>query len=257
MSNERKNHAPPAANTDPRSRLESSRDRDDLLSEAARALRCETDFDDESGKFTRARVLGSLHQTTVRRRTRFAFVLPLAASFVAATAWGTVSGHTQQIASSVARVLGFSVEAPEPPREKPRAKRAGKPAPPKASVAPPSAPVAPVPPPLEPEKPPPEKPVLAPAPSSAIDPTHHLYRAAHHAHFVEQDCRRAEKAWSTYLNRAPNGRFAPEARYNRAICMIRLGEHEAARAALTPFARGEYGSYRQREAQALIEALEQ
>ena len=83
--------------------------KDDLLEEAARALRRETEADDDSGKFTRARVMATLHQSTVKRRTRMAFILPLAASFAAATAWGTVSGKAPGIARTVVEALGFDV----------------------------------------------------------------------------------------------------------------------------------------------------
>ena len=45
----------------------------DILDDAVSALR-ETTADEEAGhRFTRARVMASLHQGTVRRRTRLAF----------------------------------------------------------------------------------------------------------------------------------------------------------------------------------------
>jgi hypothetical protein len=62
-------------------------------------------------------------------------------------------------------------------------------------------------------------------------------------------------AWDAYLLRSPGGRFAPEAQYNRALCLVRLGRTADAQAALVPFAQGRYGAYRQREATALLEAL--
>jgi len=45
-----------------------------------------------------------------------------------------------------------------------------------------------------------------------------------------------------------------EARYNRAICLVRLGRRAGARAALAPFASGAYGGYRQEDARALLDA---
>lgn len=83
-----------------------------------------------------------------------------------------------------------------------------------------------------------------------------LYRDAHRLHFVEQSPERALPAWDRYLSAAPQGEFALEARYNRGVCLLRLGRSEQARAALEPFARGDYGPYRRAEAQALLAELE-
>jgi hypothetical protein len=57
------------------------------------------------------------------------------------------------------------------------------------------------------------------------------------------------------LSAAPNGALSPEARYNRAITLARLGRKAEAASALAPFARGDYGGYRQTEAQSLLEVL--
>jgi TolA-binding protein len=89
----------------------------------------------------------------------------------------------------------------------------------------------------------------------AGDPTLDLYRAAHQAHFVDRDYGRALKAWNDYLKAAPHGSLVPEARYNRALCLVRLGRADEARAALTPFATGQYGTYRREDAQKLLAAL--
>lgn len=82
-----------------------------------------------------------------------------------------------------------------------------------------------------------------------------FYRAAHRAHFVEPDPARALSAWNDYIAYAPSGRFALEARYNRALCLVRLGRSEEAKQALAPFAEEQYGGYRQREARELVQAL--
>jgi hypothetical protein len=88
------------------------------------------------------------------------------------------------------------------------------------------------------------------------DPAFELYRAAHRAHFQEHDSARALTAWNEYLRAAPNGSFAMEARYNRALCLVRLSRAAEARSALEPFAKGQYGGYRQADAQKLIDALD-
>lgn len=89
------------------------------------------------------------------------------------------------------------------------------------------------------------------APVAVEDPAEALYRAAHVAHFSTRDPQAALAAWERYLAAAPDGRFAPEARYNRALSLVRLGRMSEARDALAPFAEASEGSYRQREAAAL------
>ena len=97
----------------------------------------------------------------------------------------------------------------------------------------------------------------APAPELAPDPDLALYRVAHNAHFRARDFRAALRGWDAYLNAYPRGTFAVEARYNRAICLVRLDQKDEARRALSPFAKGEVAhGYRQAEAKKLLEALE-
>ena len=54
---------------------------------------------------------------------------------------------------------------------------------------------------------------------------------------------------------ADGGALVPEARYNRALCLVRLGRVQEAKLALTPFAHGDYAGYRRAEARALLNAL--
>lgn len=83
------------------------------------------------------------------------------------------------------------------------------------------------------------------------------YRAAHGLHFGAHDYARALDSWDAYLAAYPSGAFALEARYNRSICLFKLGRMTEARAALRPFAEGEVpGGYRKNEARALIEAAD-
>jgi hypothetical protein len=245
---------------------------DDLLRRATSALRDETEDSQAGARFTRARVLSSLNETRVRRRTRLTFLVPLAACFAAATAWGTSGGNASRLFSFVSHAFQ-SDPAPAPvPRAKPSKPVAKAPVAPPAETAVPSVVTeANVEPPLPPAVPAPSAPVREPArvprastsvseraavPSARVaDPTHDLYRAAHRAHFVEQEPAKALSAWDSYLRAAPGGRFSLEARYNRALCLVRLGRHEEARGALSPFAAGSHGEYRQAEAQALLDGL--
>lgn len=99
---------------------------------------------------------------------------------------------------------------------------------------------------------------VAAAPSSAPpteDPDNRLYEVAHQVHFHEDDAARALAAWDAYLAAMPNGRFSVEARYNRALCLVRLGRMREAREALLPFARGSFGSYRNTEARRILSLL--
>ncbi|MFZ5892861.1 MAG: hypothetical protein ACOY0T_17505 [Myxococcota bacterium] len=102
----------------------------------------------------------------------------------------------------------------------------------------------------------PPTPAAPATPPETSDPAHELYRVAHQSHFVDHNFASALRAWDAYLAAAPSGRFAPEARYNRALCLVRLGRKDDAERALRPFADGVYGGYRRDEAKALIEALQ-
>jgi len=260
---------------------------DDLLLRAARALREETTGDDAGARFTRSRIMASVHDERVKRRTRWAFVLPIAATFIASGAYGAVTGKTRQAIEVVARALGMqpiSAPAPAPaPAQAPRPPRAVVPPPePTAteSLAPPEeppppapeppAPVAALAPAVEQEEPPvadlgarpahptavaPQRTSLPGAGGAAADPTFDLYRTAHELHFVTRDYARALGAWDAYLKAAPRGALVPEARYNRALCLVRLHRNDEARAALEPFAKGQYGTYRRDDAEKLLSAL--
>jgi hypothetical protein len=95
----------------------------------------------------------------------------------------------------------------------------------------------------------------APVAVSHQDDQARLYAEAHRAHFVDGDPSSALRAWNAYLAAAPEGTFAPEAHYNRALTLVRLGRLAEARRELEPFARGAYGGYRTREAAALLDAI--
>jgi hypothetical protein len=85
-----------------------------------------------------------------------------------------------------------------------------------------------------------------------------LYARAHELHFHGGDPAAALAAWDAYLAAEPRGAFAVEARYNRALCLVRLGRLTDARGELEPFARGEIAprGYRQPDAAQLIERID-
>jgi hypothetical protein len=232
---------------------------DELLKAATRALRDEATDDDVDRRFTRARVMASLHQGTVKRRTRLAFILPLAACLAAGTAWGAATGRLP----AMFRAIGQLVSYDPPPAPSPGA--AARPAPPAPEPVPAPAAAEPAPVVAEPQVAEPAKvapsasavaaPAAAASASAAFQDTDgDLYRLAHEAHFTSHDYGRALAGWDAYLRAAPGGRLATEARYNRAICLLRLGREAEARRALEPFASGFMG-YRQTEARQLLQEL--
>ena len=224
---------------------------DDLLKAATRALQEETADASADGQFTRARVMASLHQGKVRRRTRLAFILPLAACLAAGTAWGTATGRLPAAFRALSEVVSPTAKPAAPKKLQPAASR---PAPAIPALEDKPAP-EPQPEPTKVEPQVSAKPAPSASSSAAFqDADSDLYRLAHEAHFASHDYARALSAWDAYLKAAPRGRLATEARYNRAICLLRLGRDAEARQALEPFADGKLG-YRQNEARELLDEL--
>jgi len=178
-------------------------------------------------------------------------LIPLAAVLVGSTAWGAGTGRIQ----SVWRALTVRMSHGDPPPIRENVRPAGTRA--QAERAPVTEPAEV---PAASEMPaarevPPAPPPLAAKPRATGPDARALYRAAHQAHFADLDPARALTAWDAYLTAFPGGTFALEARYNRALCLIRLDRSAEARLALEPFARGDHGAYRRAEAAALLEAL--
>ncbi len=230
---------------------------DDLLAESMRALRESTDGSSPHALKTRLLIL-TRAQSRMRRRRRVAFVvMPLAAALTVSTAWGAMSGGfpswldaiTGRTAPTATAVVvqtpptRSAVPGPapsEPPRPATEIPSPGVPSalsmPPSLSHKPSAAP------------PLPKAPVVSNGEQS-------LYATAHRAHFVDHDSAASLRAWDAYLAAYSEGRFALEARYNRAICLVRLGRRGEARTALAPFAEGKYQGYRRAEARELLDAL--
>lgn len=257
----------------------------DPLKEATRALRDVEDVSELEARATRARIMSGLHQTRVKRRTRYAFLLPIAATFIAASAWGAASGKAQLVWQSIEQLVNRSAPAPaaKPVSAVGKANPVARTSTVAAPTADSAAPVDSASPAFAPDHAAPAdtsipagahaavsaalpspsgKPVVVDAhslnpqtPEERADPTLALYRVAHTAHFVDHDPARALAAWDAYLAAAPNGTFAPEARYNRALSLVRLSRNSEAKTALEPFASGVYGTYRQSEARALLDQL--
>lgn len=88
--------------------------------------------------------------------------------------------------------------------------------------------------------------------SSSLDEETRAYARAHRAHFVEQSPVRALAAWTEYLRRFPRGSLAPEAQFNRALCLVRLGRFAEASGALQTFAASHRDGYRKADIERLV-----
>lgn len=257
----------------------------DPLLRATKALREKYADDAPAPASTRERILERKMSSLQHRRARAVLLVPLAAAFVLFATWAAATGAIQRAlfgetqmerpvssassapptaaplasASPTAgpRALPAPSAATPEPEADASAARVVESAPPPPSVAvvapaPTAAPVAPV-----------ASASSAPAPNAAApppapsvpSPEDEAYAAAHQAHFASRDYGAALAAWDRYLAAFPAGRLAPEARYNRAICLVRLGKKAEARSALEPFADGTMGGYRRAEAQRLLDAL--
>jgi hypothetical protein len=197
---------------------------------------------------TRLRVRRSLDAEPMVRRQLVSVAAALAILLGGTVSWALVTGNLGKLWESVRDRATTMVE-----REVPRT------APPVVTPAPKHERMI-EPPPAPPDPPPPPPPIEpAPAPEPVtVAPVEALYRKAHELHFHGGDHAEALAAWDAYLTAEPSGRFAVEARYNRALLLVRLGRFAEARAALEPYARGsvEPAGYRQREATMLIDRLD-
>ncbi len=236
------------------------------LEDAVRSLR---DLTAEGGSkaegLTRARILAEVRRERQRRLSRWALLVPLAAILVGSAAYAMTGG---QPGKGLARLRELFGQPPSNTATMPQ--KSERPKVSKPEVAPP--------------QPSPSVAVLSSASSAAVSASSgprpgssaarssataseqeaqrleqelQLYEQAHHAHFVAKDDALALRAWDEYLALPEAGRFVPEARYNRGLCLLRLGRTEEAKGALRAFADGAYGRYRQAEARALLERLEE
>jgi hypothetical protein len=233
----------------------------DVLEDAVRALREAADGAHPDAQRTRARLLASVRRDTHRSRRSVFAVLALAATLVGSTAWGAWSGRLPRwIEIVTGRPSPGPSPAANPPSPPGAVEGPVQPPPETALVAPLSSDPAS----LDGGAPAPPVPFVAShraagrsaTPAPAVDDEQALYATAHRAHFVDRNPVMALQGWDRYLAAYPDGHFAPEAHYNRAISLARLGRRAEARAALAPFAEGTYGGYRQSEARALRDALD-
>lgn len=261
---------------------------DDLLKRATSALRDETAQAELRSGLTRARMLDNAAKAQKKRGNPLRWMVPFVLTLGAGTALAHVTHqYFPEVWNAVVpEALERSVPEEEVVRRAPKPKKKAVSAPAKAPIVETpvvetpviEAPVAPEPEIAlaQPEAPAPKparakrahapviaqpapeesKPVLAvtpkpepPAESAELA----LFRRAQKLHAAKDQG--AIAAWDDFLRVAPKSPLAIEARYNRALGLIRAGRSDDARKALAPFARGDMGGYRQREAAELIDAL--
>jgi hypothetical protein len=203
----------------------------DSFTVAVRAFKELTAANDE-GAATRARVLAAAERSSRGRASpRRVSLLTVAGLFVIGTASvaGTILAKRWRPPAALALVDSA-------PPVTPRARNSRS-----ILVIPPALPAPPA--------------VAEPPTPGPSDAEAAAYGRAHRAHFDGGDPARALAAWDGYLRRYPAGTFAPEARFNRALCLVRLGRAAEAARALRPFSEGRYGDYRRAEASTLIDWL--
>jgi hypothetical protein len=254
----------------------------DRLEDALSAFRSEHDRPRGDAQATRRRLLRSAQQRETRRKLSIAASLVVALLATNSVTWAWSTGRLDRVfgEADVERAPP-AAEAPSPasrPAERPRPVAepvAGLPAPAPAEVPATPLPVIPARPravrgeaadrPAAAEAPveiAPEPDSLSAAleelepPPRTIDADRAAFAEAHRLHFGGGSPAAALSAWDGYLMRFASGRFVPEARFNRAVILLRLRRDAEAREALRPFAQGAYEGLRTREAQDLLDALD-
>lgn len=251
--------------------------------DAVDAYRDATKSERGRGRDTRDRIRGTLVKRARRKRTTVAIGGALAMAFFATSAWAYTTGRLERWLEPAVEEPSPSVPALEEPersvRRGPRVAPVVEPEPieeeieeieepvpideqPIARVEPVREAIAPavrrVPRQARVREEAPVEPPVETSEASRVeepnDPLAALYRDAHEAHFRGNDHQRTLELWDRYLASASPGRMAVEARYNRALTLVRLGRYDAALEALEPFATGP-GRYRREEATRLIEAI--
>ena len=229
----------------------------DLLSMATRELRARP-IDSDRALLTLAKLRPARRS---RARRLVALVIPIAATLVALGAWAGAAHERSRMRIAQARTEERVVARAVPQVPKGIAVLPL----PTATATETAAPLPQLPPPVVVSKPATAIAITAtvtvttappPPPPPPVAPnTNALYRAAFEAYRDHDDANALAK-WDAYLAAAgPTGQFVPEARYAKAATLLRLGRKSEAKEALAPFARGDFGSYRQNEARTLLERL--
>lgn len=252
---------------------------DDFLSQYTSALKQEHDGSTAVPEATRARVIRTLAERRPRRAKWWTVGVPALVLLGGSTAWAGASGQLTVLVHQARVAFGIVEDAPAQSAPPSKLKKKSE------AWAPQVSPQAP-----QPVQPEPEPEVMSEEVSKQPTPTSaHLgknklatqpeltksvaedpalaqaralesaallaYKQGHEAQFAHGNCSQAVAHYSSYIAKYPSDRFVLEARYNRAVCLVELGQMSEARTALRPFARGDFAGYRKAQAQALLDAL--
>jgi hypothetical protein len=210
------------------------------LEEATRALREDGAMDVARRRALRDRVLTAPRKRSLRA---IGWAMPIAAVLAAASVWASVAREHRASAPVVPIVSGATAVIT-----------------PVASVVPVVVAMASV----TANAPAPIAPLVAPRvhaattkppPDDSERRALRAYREAERLQFDAQDYARALDAWDRYIPLAGKSPLLVDAKWQRALCFVRLGRSDDARDALEPFARGELGAYRQSEARTILGTL--
>ena len=83
-----------------------------------------------------------------------------------------------------------------------------------------------------------------------------VYGRAHHLHFHGESPGAALRAWTGYLEKYPDGHFLPEARFNRALCLVLVGDRARAREELSRIVKDSRVDYQRTQAARLLAKLD-
>ena len=234
---------------------------DELLERAASAL-AETTHTPTADDEALAAILRDVAARPPRRERRWGWLAAAAAVLLAfaggPTAWAWTGEWVQALLSPSEPTR--AEQAPVP--------RAAPTPPPRASARRPAAEPSPEREVAEPEAPPPpptpvsSAPVARRSPRPAVAPAspadgaarieRERFERAYRLHFRGDSSEAALGAWDAYLRAHPDGRYALEARYDRALCLVRLDRLAAARVALEDVVQR---GYRVSDARALLDAM--
>lgn len=230
----------------------------DLAAAVAAARRTADAVTSDAGA-TRRRIRETLERRRGGRTRRFTLVGVLAATLFGSTAFAYYSKpwrHEPTIASAPpAAAVVDTVDDVDVPRVRERVVDDVD-APPERNIVD-DRPTQRLPAPIDtaPTKVVSEPDVAAPPQQAAPDPELGAYRVAYDAHFHRGSPAAALAAWDAYLAAYPDGKLATDARYNRAIILVKLKRYRDAADALRPLATAPEGAYRRAEAARLLNAL--
>jgi len=224
-------------------------ERSDRLAACLESLRADTQSAGDGGA-SRVAIVHRLAKRQQRRRGITFLVVVLGAGLLVPVAHAGWRQWQAYRATREGQLVTVNADTPKAAKS-PKTKRAESPAKPVAPTVVETPPVPATPAVVE-------APVAPPAPVRKVIPPVSeaaLYGRAHDLHFRGGELDKALAAWSAYLVKFPNGQLAPEARFNRAICLVRLKRLDDAKVALADIAANAPSAHQREQASRLLVTL--